>query len=520
MLKEITEIIDTLNTDVVYFSPSLTGMNKSILDATVEISGFLKGSALHDYAKQDKGTDSKVNVPTLFVREDSLIETKTSLYRPSTKSGDPRMWPLGLNGYCDPGEQIAMLVSSKTLLVINCSDKDVISSIENGTSPLFEFLGEIDDTPLASELELDDCENPVRYTVNSFGWDVDVEGLVKRLNRGDIFVPHFQRGFVWTGSEKSRFIESLILGLPVPTIFLALDSITKEYNIIDGQQRLKTLQSYLKGDFVLSGKNLSPELKGCYFSTDVAKSKISKVLSRADYRALSDAALHAVVIRSDLPEGAPESEYNEAVIQIFKRLNTSGKPLQAQEIRASIFHGPLLSLLNELNNLEVWRQLFGNVHSRMKDVEAILRALALYTEGEQYKSPMPRFLDSFMEGFRSADSVFLDELKARFIASLHILSESEGEMVFKSRGTFRLTKLDSLVVGLMGSLQYSKGDSYKALIDDFFTKTNVNMLSKKIESLEADNSEEGYQWSIAQFVNDTNRVTKRIQCGKRFLEID
>ena len=132
---------------------------------------------------------------------------------------------------------------------------------------------------------------------------------------------------------------------------------------------------------------------------------------------------------------------------------------------------------------------------------------------------MPKFLDSFMEQFRFADDVRLNELRAKFIASLHILLESEGSLVFKSGGTFKLTKLDSLVVGLMSSLEYSAGDTYETLKDNFFGQMSPEILSRKIGELEADDSDAGYQWSIAEFVNDTNRVTARIECGKRFLKV-
>jgi len=520
MAEDTREIIGKLDLNAVYFYPTANALNKSILDATKEIRGFLQANDVHDYEKQGQGGDEKVEVATLFVREDSLVETKASLYRPVTKDGDPRVWFYGMKEYCSAGDHIALLYFSEKLLIINCSNEGVISSIKNGVSPLFGFLNKLDDTDIPPEQAVDDNEDPVRYTVNSFGWDVDVEGLVKRLNRGDIFVPEFQRGFVWSGPEKSRFIESLILGLPVPTVFLAIDSISKEYNIIDGQQRLKTLQSYLGGEFSLSGKSLSEELKGCYFSSDVAKSRNPKVLSRVDSRALSDAVLHAVVIRSELPEGTPDTEYSEAIIQIFKRLNTSGKPLQSQEIRASIFRGPLLSLLDGLNSLGVWRKLFGNVHSRMKDVEAILRVLALYVQGEKYKSPMPRFLDSFMEEFRFSEDARLDELESKFVAALVILSKSEGDLVFKSGGTFKLTKFDSLVVAVMSSLDYSSGDKFDILVERFFNQISVTDFSRKIANLEADDSKDGYQWSVSEFVNDTNRVLSRIECGKRFLKID
>ena len=93
--------------------------------------------------------------------------------------------------------------------------------------PNNENLADPEDTIIEGDDEQtaeDEIKGPERFDISSYGWDVDVEGLVKRMNREDIYVPGFQRGFVWSGPEKSRFIESLILGLPVPTLFLARDS--------------------------------------------------------------------------------------------------------------------------------------------------------------------------------------------------------------------------------------------------------------------------------------------------------
>lgn len=203
-----------------------------------------------------------------------------------------------------------------------------------------------DDTELEDGNDQDATLPPCRYNVSSYGWDSDVEGLVKRLKRGDIFVPTFQRRFVWNQLEKSFFIESLILRLPVPNVFLAQDLETKNLNIVDGQQRLISLRDYLDGKFALTGEKIRDDLKGRYYSQDVAKTQKSKVLSYRDARTLSDAVLHSIVIKPDPAQDDPElgNEYNQAIIQIFGRLNTSGRPLQAHEIRTSIFHGRLDSL--------------------------------------------------------------------------------------------------------------------------------------------------------------------------------
>lgn len=337
---------------------------------------------------------------------------------------------------------------------------------------------------------------PKRYNISSYGWDSDVEGLVKRLKRGDIFIPGFQRGFVWTGAEKSRFIESLILGLPVPNIFLAQDSKTKSLNIVDGQQRLRTLGDYLGGKFYLSGKDIQEEIRGCYFSRDVAKSPSSKVLADADARTLADSVLHSIVIKPDVTDDDPERghEYNQAVIQIFRRLNTSGKPLQAQEIRASIFYGQLDTLIRQLNENENWRNIFGKKHSRLKDMELILRFIALRENHAKYRSPMPKFLDDFMEENRDMSAERAESIRSIFEHVVDVVANMIGKDKFRSGNTMTVSRFDAIMAGV---------DSYL----EAHPEPVQAVVLQKLRELEDDKD---YKWSVEEFVNDTDRVTTRI----------
>lgn len=340
-------------------------------------------------------------------------------------------------------------------------------------------------------------DEPVRFNVTSYGWDSDVEGLVKRLDRNDVYTPGFQRGFVWTNPEKSRFIESLILGLPVPTIFLAQDGDSKRLNIVDGQQRLKTLQGYLGGKFALSGKGIQTDLSGRYFSTDVARSPKSKVLLEADARQLADSVIHAVVIKPDPGENDATKghEYNRAVIQIFHRLNTSGRPLQAQEIRASIFHGKFDEMLRDMNKSEGWRVMFGPLHSRLKDLEAILRFVALLKDSDDYRGPMPRFLDDFMERNREIAAPQSGELKALFEAAIQLCLEARGPEAFKRTGTFLLSHFDAVMVGVATAAR--KG-----------VPLDGTAVADRWSKLDADAE---FEWATSEFVNDTARVRKRLE---------
>ncbi len=102
-----------------------------------------------------------------------------------------------------------------------------------------EELISMDDVAIEDEAEDDETVAPVRYETTSYGIDFDVEGVVRRIKRDDIFIPEFQRSFIWNLGEASRFIESLLLGLPVPGIFLSQEPESGRLLVIDGQQRLK-----------------------------------------------------------------------------------------------------------------------------------------------------------------------------------------------------------------------------------------------------------------------------------------
>ena len=121
-----------------------------------------------------------------------------------------------------------------------------------------ELESEIRDALVADKTVHDDTETDdvagevvksVRYRITSYGIDFDVAGLVRRLDQGSVFVPPFQREFVWSRKRASQFVESLLLGLPVPGVFLTQESDTEKMMVIDGQQRLKTLQFFYDGFF-------------------------------------------------------------------------------------------------------------------------------------------------------------------------------------------------------------------------------------------------------------------------------
>lgn len=211
------------------------------------------------------------------------------------------------------------------------------------------------EAPQQDEEEVDDLDElneviPTTYSITSYGADYPVDGLVKRMAQGDIVVPlfrlepepgqstvGFQREFVWTKSQADHFVESLLLGLPVPGIFLVKESNGKHL-VLDGQQRLRTLESFYDGLF--QGKE--------YMLENVQekwRTKTYKTLHADDRRRLDDSIIHATIVRQDEP-----SEDQSSIYLIFERLNSGGTFLQPQEIRVALYHGLFASLLSKLND--------------------------------------------------------------------------------------------------------------------------------------------------------------------------
>ena len=207
------------------------------------------------------------------------------------------------------------------------------------------------DASVRDETETTDIVEEVNYRITSYGVDFDVEGLVRRINEDDIFVPDFQRGFVWSFKQASPFIESLLLGPPMPGIFLTTEPITEKLMVIDGQQRLKTLQYYYSGKFREGNQDFA--LQGVVPAFD---GKLYRDLRQPDRRRLDNSLFHATITRQLFPDDGMSS-----VFHIFQRLNRTGQRLTPQEIRQAIYRGPLLYHVRDMNVNDDWQNVIVHV---------------------------------------------------------------------------------------------------------------------------------------------------------------
>lgn len=330
-----------------------------------------------------------------------------------------------------------------------------------------------EDVEIASDPE--DETLAVGYSITSYGLDFDVDGLIRRIERDDIYIPNFQRAFVWTQAISSRFIESLLLGLPVPGIFLYRAEGGK-YEVIDGQQRLKTLQMFRSGKF----NNRTFRLEG--LESKFNHKSYSELLG-SDRRQLEDSIIHATIIRQDAPDDSGSSKFS-----IFERINTSARPLSAQEIRSAIFQGEFNDLLGELNTDSNWRTLFGKLHSRKRDEELILRFLALYFWFRGYETPMKRFLNSFMHNNRNLELYSAKQIRSLFLNTVRTIHDQIGSKSFKPVRAVNAALCDSLLVGVArrlerGPVQSSLREQYDNLLHNEKFVTSISKGTSQNENV-------------------------------------
>lgn len=289
----------------------------------------------------------------------------------------------------------------------------------------------------------DDLEVPFKYAITAYGADFPVDALVKRLNEGGIEMPPFQRSYVWTPKRASRFVESLLLGLPVPGIFLAREAPSQSLLVIDGQQRLRSLQYFYTGTFpqtdtVFRLKGVQKRFEGLRYVD----------LPKQDRRHLDDSIIHATVVKQDEP-----SEDQSSIYHIFERINTGGIQLHPQEIRTSIYQGTMCAMLSELNTTDDWRDIYGPVSKTMRDQELILRFFAFLYHSDSYERPMKDFLNKAMGRWRKAADSTLRPMRQLFIDTMHNVRIAIGQKAFRPKRALNAAVFDSVSVAVADLLR-------------------------------------------------------------------
>jgi len=252
--------------------------------------------------------------------------------------------------------------------------------------------------------------------------DAEVDGLYRKHQRNKLIVqPDFQRHFIWDGKKASRLIESAILDIPIPSIYLAEEQDGREY-VIDGQQRLISFFSFIDGKFP-DGKEF--RLTGL------------KVLQELNTRSFKELDQHMqdkiLYYKSRVITFTSESD-EQLKFEVFERLNTGSVSLNNQELRNCIYHGPYIDLLRELSKEEDFRYLLGlhDPEKRMDDIELVARFAAFYhVTYLKYKPPMKDFIDNDIRMYRHLSDKDARALRSAFKTAISTIKSIFDKSAFK-----------------------------------------------------------------------------------------
>lgn len=320
-------------------------------------------------------------------------------------------------------------------------------------------------------------------------YDFTVSTLLNSYLAGNIYIPEFQRGYVWSDAQASRLVESLIIQCPIPVIYLSQDK-EEKMAVIDGQQRIKSLHRYINNEFELIGLTAYPELEGNRFHQ----------LDSRFQRHIQNRTLRCMTI---LKETHPQVKFD-----IFERLNTGSVKLSFQELRHAMNFGPFMKLVEHLATNKFLKSAAKVKAKRMKHEELIIRFLALKFSRTKYEKPLTFFLNKFSEENRSADSKILQKFEKEFNETIKFVEDNFGPEAFKIsyKGT---------IVSNFNAALY---DGVMIACSDFRNKT---LKSKKKPShsdlMEYIEKNTDLKKAISQATSDENQVKTRIQEIKSFL---
>lgn len=266
--------------------------------------------------------------------------------------------------------------------------------------------------------------DPKKINISNYNWSVDT--IRQMLKRKIISLSSdFQRNFVWDYTRKSRLIESILLGIPVPAFYLAKDK-KGVYHVVDGLQRLTTINQFFNNQFslkyleYLNGENNTDRLEGYYYSTDAETNKkgLDSLESGSDYEfTLASTQFNVNVINSDTPI--------RVKFDIFRRVNSGGKPLNTQEMRNCLMDEDTRTLINDLAKSDEFKAATGGsiTTDRMVGQELVMRFIGFWfikilkkDEAQKvvYTGDMQAFLDDLVDFLNKEGGAYYKDIRIYF----------------------------------------------------------------------------------------------------------
>ena len=357
------------------------------------------------------------------------------------------------------------------------------------------------------------------YDITASPNDFNVMTLHSFVDTGSVRIPGFQRNFVWDIGRSSRLIESLILGLPVPQLFL-YEQERNKFLVIDGQQRLMSIYYFIKKRFprkerradirrIFDQEGTIPDkvlYDDKYFQTFNLRLASSLPNRENKFRGLNYATLGDYKTQLDLrpirnivvKQNAPSGD-DSSMFEVFNRLNTGGVNLRPQEIRTSMYHSDFYLMLYRINTEnKKWRTLLKSdaPDLHMKDIEILLRGFAMLLDGHKYAPSMVRFLNLFSKKCMNHSAEINEYLERLFGSFLHACSALPDNVFFNEGNNRFNIALYEAVFAVSGKGAIAEKRPIDGLLD-----------TRKIRELEQDK-----EFSQASSVSTTStaNVKKRL----------
>lgn len=230
---------------------------------------------------------------------------------------------------------------------------------------------------LAAEKQIREKEKEVNFDTK----DYPIEVLVHKFRNGEFYIPEYQRKFIWDKERRVKFIESVLLGLPIPFMFFS-DNEDGRCEIIDGAQRTQTLEAFLDNSLILDNLKKLNLLNGFKFED----------LPETYKRKFNSKTLRIIVLDEETSLDTRQD--------IFNRINTSSDKAQPSEIRRGSYRGSFMTFIEECAKNKLFNKLCpisNTMRQRYEDSELVLRFFAYLNNYNEFNHRVDLFLDDFVE---------------------------------------------------------------------------------------------------------------------------
>ncbi|MGY8838563.1 MAG: DUF262 domain-containing protein [Enterobacterales bacterium] len=257
-------------------------------------------------------------------------------------------------------------------------------------------------------IDFEQVEDQIRAKQKSIRYDIrshSISDLINRFQHGDLYIPHYQRNFVWTKKSQSIFIESIIIGLPTSSLFFAYTSDFRA-EVVDGVQRLRTLEAFVNDDLKLTSLKELSIINGLYFK-DLPKGQKKKFLSRA---------INVITL-------AEETSF-AVRMEIFLRMNSGGVAKNSHDMRLALLDGAFIDTVRELADRDTFKSsinLSSFMKSRKENEEFLLRFICLSNFLDKYRGNMSKFID-----------LCINDLNENFDRE-HLIKEIDSTSIFVNK---------------------------------------------------------------------------------------